>query len=315
MSVESIFNWGLQTQIAISVLVVSILIIRRSFARAFGAKLAYALWALPLIRLCMPSIKLPAPIKPMPVFLAKPTPNADIMMTTEAPLVSTPSMIEYTEILPTALSQNFALICVSIWLSIAVLWLALQLALQIKFVKTTRTHATVPPENIQCLIDDVRATLNLNREYNVYMAANNIGPSISGIMRPIIILPHNFETIFNPDQQFHALLHEFTHIKRRDLMVALALLVFRALNWPNPLIHYAAQKCRADLEAACDVSVLKAIGHNPGNIQSYAQTLFQAAKSLGANDQNQMNLAFNLVPYFQANTPPKGDDYETFKLW
>jgi len=44
---------------AVSLLIVLVLIIRRPFARMFGARAAYALWMLPFIRLVMPEVTIP----------------------------------------------------------------------------------------------------------------------------------------------------------------------------------------------------------------------------------------------------------------
>jgi len=52
-------DWAIETGIAVSLLIVLVLIIRRPFARIFGARAAYALWLLPFIRLIMPEVTIP----------------------------------------------------------------------------------------------------------------------------------------------------------------------------------------------------------------------------------------------------------------
>ena len=59
MTVEALQNWAVQTGLVISVLILIILLIRRPFARMFGANAAYALWSLPLIRLFLPALSVP----------------------------------------------------------------------------------------------------------------------------------------------------------------------------------------------------------------------------------------------------------------
>ncbi len=45
-------------------LIALVLVLRRPVSRHFGAQAAYALWALPFLRLLMPPIVLPAEIAP-----------------------------------------------------------------------------------------------------------------------------------------------------------------------------------------------------------------------------------------------------------
>ena len=59
MSMDALQNWVVQTGLMVSLLIFVVLLIRRPFARAFGANAAYALWSLPLIRLCLPVFTIP----------------------------------------------------------------------------------------------------------------------------------------------------------------------------------------------------------------------------------------------------------------
>jgi len=97
--------------------------------------------------------------------------------------------------------------------------------------------------------------------------------------------------------------HEFAHIKRCDLWVALATLIFRAINWPNPLVHYAAHKLRGDQEAACDAFVVQVTGGNSAH--SYAETLVKAVRQQTKISKPCAQLALSLT---EADTEiSKGD--------
>ena len=54
-------TWLLDTLVWTGVLIALVLAVRQPVARHFGAKIAYALWALPLLRLVMPPLVLEAP--------------------------------------------------------------------------------------------------------------------------------------------------------------------------------------------------------------------------------------------------------------
>src|SRR4051812_31679211 len=49
-------GWAVGTAVAVSILIVLVLGLRRPVARLFGAQAAYALWAAPLIRALMPRL-------------------------------------------------------------------------------------------------------------------------------------------------------------------------------------------------------------------------------------------------------------------
>ena len=56
--------WLIDTLYATGFLMAIVLLLRRPVARAFGPGLAYALWALPLIRMILPPLVLPASFAP-----------------------------------------------------------------------------------------------------------------------------------------------------------------------------------------------------------------------------------------------------------
>jgi len=219
-------EWVLETGLAVSLLIILVLLLRRPFARMFGAHATYTLWALPLIRLFMPEITIPAYRENVPSILN----NITLSETFQPSLTATKPVAE--------ISGGF--------------------------------------------------------NFGLGVSKDNMGPMVTGVMKPIIILPHNFCEDYSPTQQYFALVHELAHIKRFDLWAAFMVLMFRALNWPNPLVHYAAHKFRADQEAACDAFVLSKTKGGSSATQSYAETLVHAAKS-GKSQQLSVPLGLALA--------------------
>jgi len=233
----------------------------------FGARAAYALWTLPVLRLVLPEI---------PITLPRPS---WMQSTAHAPAeIITYSGLETTVPNHASTAMNWELPIIAIWLIIAVVWFATQLLRQHKYIKNIQEDASSVSGQIQRKLDQACRGLNLNTAPKICMSTSNTGPMVAGVFRPIIILPQNFEKDFDDRQQFFALSHELAHIKRGDLWAAFGALVFRAVNWPNPLVHYCAVKFRTDQEAACDAYVLHMIGGGSGTKQSYAATLIHSAK-------------------------------------
>ena len=267
-------DWVIETGIAVSLLITLVLIIRRPFAKMFGARAAYALWVLPFIRLVMPEVTIPR-IFPRVANNALPETalSKDMVLTPEilAALQAEPTLMSQAEpyILPTILG---------LWAIGAVIFFLYHWTRQVSYMDQL-TYASEPANHIrQALASAARAT-GLKRIPQVRISDEKAGPLVAGFLRPIVILPDNFMTAFTPQQRHYALMHEFMHIKRGDIWVALAWLGFRAVNWPNPLVHYAAKHFRSDQEAACDASVLNAMGDTKEAAAGYAETLIHAAKT------------------------------------
>jgi len=59
-------GWAVDTTIAVSVLLLVVLAIRKPFAAAFGARAAYALWLAPALRAVTPPLAVPDTPIPAP---------------------------------------------------------------------------------------------------------------------------------------------------------------------------------------------------------------------------------------------------------
>jgi len=277
MNADLIITWALQTGLSVAVLVGLILLIRRPFAKSFGAKAAYALWALPLLRLFTPSIEL--------AWLRSETELGAALEWTETAL--TPEMLaalQQASVAPsaepsmwTAYSSAFI---IAFWLAGAVIFSAWQMGRQRRTIGIWLKHAQPASTQLYAISDKIAADLQLKRTPKLYLSPAVSGPLVTGALRPKVILPVSFETDFTRQEQSYTLLHELAHIRRGDLYASTAALVVRALNWPNPLLHIAARYFRADQEAACDATVL---AHIPAqndlssHSHDYAQTLMKAA--------------------------------------
>ena len=295
MSVEGLQNWVVQTGLMVSLLIVIILIIRRPFARAFGANAAYALWSLPLIRLCFPVISIPENWIPQALRPANTPPQ-------EAAIVQPVANLEFPTTLPNVVGEpvaavssgvSFIAVGLMIWASIAVLWLCFQLLQQHQFKARLLAESQMISEELAVEAKTLAQRIGLKKTPKIRVSNSNLGPLVTGVTDPIIIVPKTFEADFDTDQRGFALTHEFAHLKRKDLWVALTALVFRAVNWPNPLVHFAAHRLRADQEAACDAYVVRLMGGE--TVHSYAQTLVKAAKQSSGHTPNFGQLAWSLI--------------------
>ena len=263
-----ILNWAIETGLAVSLLILFILVIRRPFSRWFGARLTYALWALPVVRLFMPPIILPA----------KKVDLAAGAATSDFPVFMTSTVVESGSAVVAAANIDWPALVLSVWALGAVLFLVWQGWRQVRFHHIVTRNVADLPEAICRDAEHVGQELGLSRLPKIVMSREKLGPLVSGILRPVIVLPEEFAHAFNARQRRFAIGHELMHIRRRDLWVAFAVLIFRAVHWPNPLVHFAASRFRADQEAACDASLLTVLGDDRGLRHDYAETLLNAAR-------------------------------------
>jgi len=284
-----LLNWGLRTGVVMSGLIGLVLLLRRPFARYFGAEATFLLWSLPLIRLCLPDMYMP--VKTQGVIF----PYDKFPMWGEGEIATSLETVPAPKIVETAVETQFTLTpdmiistVVFIWLSGAVLWLGFHWIQHIRYGRLLRHVSTDCPDSLKANIARAATLLKLKNIPTLKVAPKTIGPLVSGIVNPIVILPKDFETSYSSDAQILSLTHEFAHIKRRDLWSAFAALLFRALHWYNPLVHYAARKFRIDLEAACDAYTLSKFAANDDVAHDYALTLLLAEQGPASTMNSKM---------------------------
>ncbi|MCL2372885.1 MAG: M56 family metallopeptidase [Defluviitaleaceae bacterium] len=122
------------------------------------------------------------------------------------------------------------------------------------------------------------------RTQNIFEADNIRSPFVLGILRPRVYLPFGL----SGQEREYIILHELTHIKRKDHIVQIIGYLVLCLHWFNPLVWAALRYMKADMEMSCDEVVLEKMG---GNIKkSYSMSLVTLAE--GRHFVNACPLAF-----------------------
>ncbi len=290
-----LLNWGLRTGVVISGLIGLVLLLRRPFARYFGAEATFLLWSLPLIRLCLPDMYILSqaggtilPYDKFPVWGSNEASGSmDIAV---SPSLAEP-LTQPSFVLP---PDVFIAAIVFLWLVGGVLWLSFYGVQHVRYGRLLRHVSIDYPSSLEHNVARAAHLIGLKKLPIIKVAPKNIGPLVSGVFSPIVILPKGFDKGYSHDAQILSLAHEFSHIKRRDLWSALAVLIFRALHWYNPLVHYAARKFRADLEAACDTYTLSKFAGNNSAAHEYARALLLAEQGdLASSKMPALSLALH----------------------
>ena len=215
--INDVLHLVLRANLAGSIAIAAVALLRRPVRGVFGASAAYGLWAIPLVAA---------------VASLAPGPDGGIV----APIVrATLAGLPSTGVLagasawsaPLGIGWAFgALVCVVV--------LATQ---QLRFALALRGAVRSSMEGKSV----VRA------------CDSDIGPAVA---LGAIVLPSDFETRFTPAEQAAILAHEAQHLARGDVAANAVVAIVQCLCWFNPLVHLAAHWIHIDQELACDADVI-----------------------------------------------------------
>jgi bla regulator protein BlaR1 len=220
-----------ETLVTTGLLVLLILIVRKPFARHFGPRLTYALWAVPALRLVLPPLPFADPVVIMP----EPAADMAVMVPVGLPIAA-PAAAEPLWTLAELVPLFFAL------------WAAGMIAVIVTaMVSHRRFRRAVLGEAVELEpIGNIR----------LVMSDAVDGPVAFGLWQRYVAVPHDFFARYVAEERALAIDHELSHHRHGDLWANSAALVLLAAQWFNPFAWRAIRAFRFDQEAACDARVL-----------------------------------------------------------
>ncbi len=123
-----------------------------------------------------------------------------------------------------------------------------------------RSSSTAAPEEIRSLADGVAVGLGLRRTPEIRVSDTGAGPMLIGYRNPCVILPSVAADGWSTAILSHVLMHELTHVRRRDLLYESLFAVVNALYWFHPLVYLARRRAHDAREICCDASVAAQAG-------------------------------------------------------
>jgi beta-lactamase regulating signal transducer with metallopeptidase domain len=111
-------------------------------------------------------------------------------------------------------------------------------------------------------------------------------PIVYGVFRPRIIIPESLLRPGAEDLLRDVLIHELSHVLRRDPLVHLLQRLATILYWPHPLVYFVDRQLSATREDLCDNHVLQ--HRRPAD---YARTLLQLTEGISVGTCPQAALA------------------------
>lgn len=97
-------------------------------------------------------------------------------------------------------------------------------------------------------------------------------PLTYGVLKPVVLLPKSIDWENELEIQY-VLTHEYTHIRRLDVLIKWLLALAAAVHWFNPLVWVMYVLANRDIELSCDEAVVRSFGETAKS--SYALALLR----------------------------------------
>lgn len=240
-------TWLIDTALYTAALIALVLVLRRPVARHFGPSMAYALWALPLLRLVLPPLVLPASLAPAPE-------AAPVAL--DASTVSLLLAAEQLNAAPPPPAWTWGDLLLPLWLGSAALFLAWRLWNYRRMRRELLAEAKPVGEAGKVRLVETPAVAS---------------PIAFGLFDKVVALPPRFMAMEDRHARDLAIAHELAHHRGHDIAANFAAQPLLALHWFNPLAWLGWKAMRRDQEAACDARVMA--GRDPAERAAYADLL------------------------------------------
>lgn len=257
----------LNMSIASSVLFLLVLLLRRLLRGLGSAGFLYLLWLPLLFRMLVP-YSLPSPASLFNLFgKSLSTPGGVLLSVTyfdpQQPVLQSVAGGEH---LVTKELLGFA---AGLWAAVVVIQAVWVLARYFLLRKKLAHGRSADLTAMESLFARATGGKRVPVIYTTAVAA----PLVFGFLHPKIALPVKMQG--QTEGTEYILLHELTHVRRRDYMVLQLFTAAAILHWFNPLAWLARRLMIQDMEAACDERVLGLL--NSDRRVEYAQTLLNWA--------------------------------------
>ncbi len=252
--IGELFKALLITSLAGSALAVVISLLRPITKKLFGYSWHYYIWLCVLFVMLMP---VRFNVNPMPAAnIATQTIQAQQEAVSEQPettenVVQTapaqkPQLLQKATVIWDRIIYNRMNILAYLWLIGAIALMLLNVLRYIRLNIKIRKNSEV----ISC--PETRAYTD--RKINVRVWENVASPFMTGIFRPMLILP---KTELSSEQLHNILRHEMTHFKRHDILYKWFAEFVKCVHWFNPTSWYVSKQIAAECEISCDMAVTK----------------------------------------------------------
>lgn len=126
--------------------------------------------------------------------------------------------------------------------------------LKVRFIRSQGFHK--PPPDIRLFALNTALHLGIKKKVSVWLSEHIEVPSVTGLIKPIILLPLSILNNLSGDQVNAILLHELAHIKRNDYLLNFIQSFLELILFFNPFALFISNAAKKERENCCDDWVL-----------------------------------------------------------
>lgn len=179
--------------------------------------------------------------------------------------VAAPDMFEIVK-------QNIAVICLLVWLIVAVGLLIRKITVYQSFVKYIKAgRIEISDMQLWERVGKLVEQTGIKGAVGLYTNSLISSPLLIGFFRPCIMLP---TTELSESDFENTILHELTHYKRRDMFYKWLVQLTICLHWFNPFAYIMGREVNRACELSCDEAVIKSLDES--GRRAYGDTLLNA---------------------------------------
>jgi TonB family protein len=170
---------------------------------------------------------------------------------TPAPAATAPSAVKLDWL---ALAQTWA---VPVW-ACGVLMFSLRMAWGCAQLAAMRRAGEAADFQLGAAFADLARRMGVRRPVRLLLSTATDSPSVTGWLRPIVLLPISAIAGLTPDQLEAVLAHELAHVCRHDYLVNLLQMAAETLLFYHPAVWWISARIRHERELCCDDLAVRA---------------------------------------------------------
>ncbi|MBQ2902140.1 MAG: hypothetical protein IJE49_09875 [Agathobacter sp.] len=242
--------WGFLLQtVAVSIVALIILVLKRIFEDKLSPRWQYSIWALLAIRIIVPVNLASYVIPQLAYYIELTKAQTEEILQSNYSAVYEPIRVHH--VIPVITEVPFS---ITDWLFILytvgiIIFMLKYLVAYIQLRILLKKEASVSNvmEQKMLLVCDKYDL----KPCKIVAVKGLTSAFICGVFRPILAVPKDV------DLDEKVLLHELLHLKYNDTIQNIGWCILRSLHWCNPLIHFIVNRIENDMEALCDQRVLE----------------------------------------------------------
>lgn len=181
-----------------------------------------------------------------------------------------PAIIESRRIIDVMLQyfNEYIELFVAVWFIIfCVKWF--MLSLNFDYVNRISRFESAPAERKwQAAFEELKAKLHINKEIKLLQSSIVKVPLVSGVLKPIILVPAGMLANMPADLIEPILLHELAHIRRSDYLVNIIQSCVETVFFFNPFLLKLSELIKEEREACCDAIAVDATNNKVSYVQA-----------------------------------------------